>query len=180
MKKLSSILLIALLLMNIMGYYVVFIGLQYKNDVLITQRLDREQYEESQTVTIKVPIAVPYMSDNQDFQRVDGIFEYHGEFYRLVKQKYTQDTLVIVCVKDTENKRIHEALTDYVKTFTDKPGDHQAQGKYSVSFIKDYIPQTFELKSISTGWNSDLGVNNFTKTLIPSFFASIIHPPERA
>jgi hypothetical protein len=179
-KKLSAVLLLTMLLMNIMGYYIVFVGMQYKNDVSIAQRLDLEQYDESQTVTIKVPIAVPYLSDNQEFQRVDGLFEHKGEFYRLVKQKYTQDTLIVVCVKDNENKRIHEALTDYVKTFTDKTSDHQGQGKMTVSFIKDYIPQTFEIKSATNGWHISIVGSSHTKNFTPSFLASIIHPPERA
>ncbi|MEO5978683.1 MAG: hypothetical protein ABIS36_16330 [Chryseolinea sp.] len=180
MKKLSAILLLTMLLMNIMGYYIVFMGMQHNNDVSVAKRLDLEQYDESQTVLIKLPIAVPYLSDNQEFQRVDGLFEHNGEFYRLVKQKYTQDTLVVVCVKDNENKRIHEALTDYVKTFTDKTSDHQSQGKLSVSFIKDYITQTFEIKSATNGWHTAIVGSNCTKNLTPSFFASIIHPPERA
>jgi hypothetical protein len=179
-KKLSSILLTILLLLNVVGYYVVFVGMQYKNDVRMTARLDRDQYDENQTVTIRIPLSVPYMTDNDDFIRVDGDFQHEGEFYRLVKQKYANDTLTVICVKDTENKRISEALTNYVKTFTDKASDQQNQGKVSVTFIKDYISQNFELKTESYGWFSDIVVYDFSRNLVPSYFASIVHPPERA
>lgn len=163
-----------------MGYYVVFMGMQYKNDITMTERLDHEQYEESQTITIKIPIAVPYMTDNEEFVRVDGKFEHRGEFYRLVKQKYSKDTLTVICVKDHEDKRIQEALTGYVKTFTDKSSDQQSQGKPGVTFIKDYITPNFELKTLTNGWFSNIVNNHFSKNLIPSFFASIVHPPDRA
>lgn len=163
-----------------MGYYVVFVGMQYRNDVAMVEQLDHGQYEQNQTVTIKIPIAVPYMTDQGDFVRVDGKFEHQGEFYRLVKQKYSQDTLTVVCVKDHENKRIHEALTDYVKTFTDKSSDQQSQGKVTITFIKDYIAQDFELKTLTNGWFSSIVNNHLSKNLIPSFFASIVHPPDRA
>jgi hypothetical protein len=163
-----------------MGYYGVFLGMQYRNDVAMTEVLDADQYDDSQTFTIKIPVAVPYMADNIDFQRVDGKFEHQGEHYRLVKQKYANDTLTVVCVKDIENKRISQALSNYVKNFSDKAGDQNQNSNITVNFIKDYIPQTFSVKSLSFGWEVDVVQYGFYRNLIPSFEASVVHPPERA
>ena len=179
MKKVVSLSLIFVLLLNVLGYYGVFVGLEYRNDIAMTRSFDRGAYEESNTVTISLPLSIPYMTDNTEFERVDGIFEHEGEFYRLVKQKYSNDTLTVVCVKDVENKRIHEALSQYVKTFTDKASDQQQSGKLSISFIKDYYFTPFSIKSISYGWQSDVVINSYCRNLIPSFVASIVHPPER-
>lgn len=164
--------------MNTMGYYAIFLGLQYKNKVAMTARLDAEQYDDSQTITIEIPITVPYMTDDADFKRVDGIFEYKGEFYRLVKQRYAKETLTVVCIKDTENKRINEAMSDYVMSFTDT-GDDQ-DSKVTITFIKDYIPQTFSILRSSIGWQKDVVNTMSISNLIPTFTASVIHPPERA
>ena len=158
----------------------VFLGLQYKNDIAMTKVLDSHAYDESQTITIKIPVSIPYMPDNSDFQRVDGKFEHLGEVYRMVKQKYAKDTLTVVCMKDHEDKRINQALSVYVKTFTDKASDHDANLKISINFIKDYIPQTFSIHSLCLGWMNDVIHNSFDRTLIPTFNASIVHPPERA
>lgn len=163
-----------------LGYYGVFLGIQYHNEVSLTTRLDLNQYEQSQTVTLKVPISVPYMTDQADFERVDGLFEHNGEFYRLVKQKYAKDTLTIICFKDTKNKQIHNALTDYVKTFTDQSSDHNQNSKITITFIKDYITQSFSLANESTGWQSDVFLNSASSNFIASFTASVLHPPERA
>jgi hypothetical protein len=178
MKKVLSVALIAVLLMNTMGYYAIFLGLQYKNSVSMAERFDAGNYDESQTVTIEIPITVPYMPADVDFKRVDGIFEYKGEFYRLIKQKYEKETLLVVCVKDTENKRINDAMSDYVMSFTDS-GDDQGS-KLIVTFIKDYIPQTFSILTISAGWQKDVVNCSSHDNLIPTFTSSIIHPPERA
>lgn len=164
--------------MNTMGYYAIFLGLQYKNKVAMTARLDAEQYDDTQTITIEIPITVPYMTDDADFKRVDGIFEYKGEFYRLVKQRYAKETLTVVCIKDTENKRINEAMSDYVMSFTDT-GDDQ-DSKVTITFIKDYIPQTFSILRSSIGWQKDVVNTMSISNLIPTFTASVIHPPERA
>ncbi|HEX6890362.1 MAG TPA: hypothetical protein VF141_06710, partial [Chryseolinea sp.] len=129
MKKIIAIFLVLLLLFNALGFYGLFIGLRYKNEIDLVQRLDNDQYLEEQTVTLKVPMTLPYHLDSE-YERVDGEIEHDGEFYRLVKQKLQKDTLYIVCIKDQGSKRIKQALADYVKTFTDKPADAKHAGKF--------------------------------------------------
>ncbi len=179
LRKLFSIAFSFLLLLNVMGYYGVFLGLQYKNDKDMIQRLDAEKYSDSETVTIKIPISIPYAMDSKSFERVDGNFEHNGEFYRLVKQKLANDTLYVVCLKDHENKRIDEALTSFVKTFTDNPVDQHSSSKIVINFIKDYIPQTFAVQHLSLGWEKDVVKESSCSILRSSFHPTIIHPPER-
>ena len=169
----------SLVLLNTVGYYLLFVGFEYRNDILMSRQLDDFQYEDSSSITIKIPIAVPYLADDTEFVRVEGKYEYHGEFYRMVKQKYAQDTLVIVCVRDQENKRIHGAMADYVKTFADKPADHQTHAKLILSFNKDYIQHKIEVKSSTAGWVSEVTPSSFCKHLIPTYTSNILHPPER-
>jgi hypothetical protein len=166
--------------MNTLGYYGVFLGLQYQNSAALTRQLDADQYDPSQTVTFQVPLSVPYMYNDADFKRADGLFEHNGEFYRLIKQKYADDVLTVVCIRDSETKRINEAMSDYVMTFTDTAGDDSQGTTLTVSFIKDYISQTFSIVTTSSGWQTDVVNDNYAGNLIPTFTASVIHPPERA
>jgi hypothetical protein len=62
----------------------------------------------------------------------------------------------MVCIKDQASKRIEQAVTDYVKTFTDKPIDTKHNGKGTANFVKDYLPSFFAIHPISNGWNSAL------------------------
>jgi hypothetical protein len=163
-----------------MGYYVVFIGMQYRNDLTMAKILDANQFDDSKMLTLKIAVAIPYMTDQSDFQRVDGKFEHRGEFYRLLKQKYAKDTLTVICVRDHENERISEALSNYVKTFTDNGSDSNESQTITVSFIKDFLPQTFSLLTLTSGWHSDVIKNSFVNDLTPTFTPSVIHPPERA
>ncbi|HEY0771698.1 MAG TPA: hypothetical protein VGD31_15335 [Sphingobacteriaceae bacterium] len=163
-----------------MGYYGVFVGMQYRNDLAMTAVLDADRYNDSETFTIRIPVAVPYMTDQSDFQRVDGKFEHKGEHYRLVKQKYANDTLTVVCVRDVETKRINKALSDYVKNFSDQSGDQNQASTIAFNFIKDYLSQPFSLRSLSRGWETDVVQYGYCINLIPSFEASVVHPPERA
>lgn len=179
MKKAISFALIAVLLMNTMGYYAIFMGLHFKNNVAMTKRLDANQYDESQAIRLEIPMNAPYLNDDADFERVDGMFTYDGESYRLVKQKYSKDVLTLIVIKDTENKRINDAMSDYAMSFSDNNGD-DGDVNMTVSFIKDYIPQTFSILTTSLGWSTDVYNSINTNDLIPTFTASVIHPPERA
>jgi hypothetical protein len=151
MKKVVSLFLALLLLLNVLGYYGIFLGLKYSNSRQVTQRLDADNYTQSETVTLKIPLTIPYYGDT-DFERVDGEIQHQGEFYRLVKQKLEKDTLHIVCIRDVKSKHLQQALEEYVKTFADQSGD-RSNTKTSYSFIKDYIEARFDLEDSAKGWS---------------------------
>lgn len=163
-----------------MGYYGVFLGLHLNNDIAMSKALDSDIYDLSNTITLKVAVSIPYMPDQPDFDRIDGQFEHNGELYRMVKQRYAKDTLTVICVKDIEHKKIDLALSDYLKTFTDKATDTKPASKTTISFIKDYLPISFQINCESEGWTLGVPHNSNYRTFIPTFTASIIHPPERA
>jgi hypothetical protein len=180
LKKLTTILLAALLILNVLGYYGVFVGLQYQNERDQIQRFDAERYDESETFMIKVPISIPYAANQTDFERVDGEFEHQGQVYRMVKQKLSNDTLHIVCIKDHQQTEISRALKDYVKSFTDRPAQNKSNGKTTISFIKDYIFASYDIGHGADGWSAMISLQSQSENLTPSFFAAIVHPPERA
>ena len=179
MKKTISIVLVVIVLLNALGYYGIFLGLHYQNDIAMSEALDADRYDVSKELTLKVPVSIAYMPDQSEFERINGKFEYQGELYRMVKQRYAKDTLTVICVKDTESKKIDQVLTDYVKTFTDKATD-KSNSKITFNFLKDYLSATFSIHTVTTGWSAQVIHNSDYGLLIPNFTASIVHPPERA
>jgi hypothetical protein len=180
MRRLIALFLLFLFLLNVMGYYGIFIGLQWQNGRALNERLDSDDYEEFETVTYKIPFILPYGTDSRGFERVEGSFQYNGETYRLVKQKFYRDTLYIVVIKDEKSQRISEALSDYVKTFTDKPAHAEGAIKISFDFAKDYLSTVVAISAASAGWEIGIHSCHSTSHFTSSFLASIIHPPERA
>jgi len=179
LKKLVSLTLVALLLLNILGYYGIFLGLQLKKTQSMIQRFDAADYDDDQTIAFKIPLALPYAGESKGFIRVDGQFEHDGEFYRMIKQKLSNDTLTIIVFKDAEAKELHKAASNFVKSFTDKPAGSSSNAKMSPTFIKDYIQHELEIENQSNGWEKDLTNIGFDQKLTPTFYSSIIHPPER-
>ncbi len=178
LKKAAAIFFASLVLFNALGFYGVLMGIQYTSSRDLTSRLDTDDYHDDETVTLKFPMALPYHIDKGTYDRVDGNVQYNGEFYRLVKQKLERDTLYIVCIKDQGTKRIADALSDYVKTFTDNPVDSKQTVKQA-SIIKDFVPATTSILSASAGW--DHIISQISGTI---FFDSIAlahaSPPPRA
>ena len=170
-----------LFMLNVLGFYGIFLGLQFKYAQDANRNLDEERYPSADQITFKIPLSVPYYADNQDYERVSGEFEYQGEVYRLLKQKYAGDILYIVCVKDQEVKKINQALTDYVKTFTDKPVNAKQQSAKSFqSPCKDYLTTGVSVESQSSGWKKPVVYGNPMTSYLSLDPSRIKYPPRHA
>lgn len=139
---------------------------------------DDENFESAEEITIEVPITIPYATSSTEFTRVDGEFEHQGEVYRMVKQRYMNDVLYIVCVKDNKSKEIKQALTDYVKTFTDKPSNEKSSTKTIQNFIKDYMSTSTVLQSEGQGWHHVISYRTHT-SIVESLAMQLNSPPPR-
>lgn len=179
LKTLVALSLAALILFNTLGFYGLLVGLRYKARQNLVQRLDQDEYDPEEAITLKLHLSVPYYMDDEHYERVNGEIEHQGEFYRLVKQKLVRDTLYVVCIKDHKSKAIKKVLTDYVKTFTDTPGHSKQQGKTTWNFLKDYIPSHCAILCDSEGWSHDLAAGG---SFILSYDTALAvsSPPPRA
>ena len=105
MKKLAAILLLAILIFNWIGYRFVVDYLQHKSDRQLEARLDKNQYDESQLVELKVPIHLPYQTSWAAYERYDGEIALNGTLYKYVERKLSDDTLYLKCLPNT--KKMH-------------------------------------------------------------------------
>jgi len=162
----------------VVGGYWLFHALQNESAAQLAESFDIDSYAGSQAITIKLPIAVYQGSDNENYERVDGEFEYEGTTYRLIKQKFYNDTAYIVCYKDTRTIALKDALNDYVKSFTDSPTEKKSDGKVSFSFLKDYLHhgKSFQI-TLRTPVEMATGFRYFN-TYQHQFDFAVDHPPE--
>ncbi len=178
MKKLVSMLLLAMLLFNTGGYYVMFWALRYQADTELQQQLDDNEYPESEAFQIKIPITLPYQMNWNDFERLTGEFEHNGEFYQLIKQKLENDTLKIVCIKNHKEKQLVTSMTDFTKVSNDLPANTSSL-KVLGNFLKEYSP-TGDVKIIcGHGWSSPLLFANPSYSIL-SFVVPIESPPPQS
>ncbi|MBI1767756.1 MAG: hypothetical protein HYR67_05250 [Bacteroidetes bacterium] len=177
MKRPVALSLLLIFGLNILGYYWVFMGARIQVAHKIRESFDANNYQRGSEITFKVPLTLPYGTDMKDYERVDGEFNYHGEVYRLVKQKLVSDTLLIVCVKDTQAKKIDKALEDYVKTFADNPSTQKNHSKSISAFSKDYFSTTIAIEKKQLGWEFFIQWPEIQLQTLSSIQDPVIQPP---
>ena len=148
MKKLAAILLITLFLFNLFGYRILFNYAQQQSDIRLEASLDKEEYNEADLLTIKVPLSVPYQTDREDFERVDGEINYQGKIYKYVKRKMAKGELVLLCLPDHNKMQLQSAKEEFFKLANDLvQSNHSKKSDHSkVSVFKnltgDYLTNT--------------------------------------
>ena len=115
MKKFSAIFLIALFLFNLFGYRILFNYEQQQSDVRLEASLDKQEYNDADLVTIKVPLSLPYVNNQQNFERVDGEITVNGKILKYVKRKITDGNLILLCLPNDNKMRIESAKDEFFK-----------------------------------------------------------------
>lgn len=177
MKRLFCIVLVLLHLVNLVGGYWLFYAVERQTELRLAQDFDIDNYAGSQAILIKLPLSQP-VSGNENYERVDGAFEYEGTVYRLVKQKFYKDTAYIVCYKHEKSIVLKKALKDYVETFTDNAPEKKSESKSVVVFIKDYLHHgrmPFVAQRIGLNVAGNTGYVNHYRHLTEF---TVHHPPE--
>jgi len=125
LKRIVSIVFLFLFLFNVGGYYIVFVGLQYQASARFSEKVDKEEINPEDIYHFKVPLTLPYQIADNGFEKASGLIEYRGAFYRLIKQRYANDTLHIVCVRDEAQEQLADQFTRYAKLSNDVPVSHE-------------------------------------------------------
>jgi hypothetical protein len=185
LKKLVSILLLAVLLFNLLGYRLVYSFLERSVDDALELRLDHHLYAESELITVRVPMDhLPYYSNSGQYEPIDGKIELEGIHYHFVKQRVYHDSLELLCIPDHESVQLQSAKDDFFKLVNDL--EHASQGKKSGAHSgssKDFSTDCFVLHSLvysSTFFLPDKSNFSNINLTIPSYFlAEPDQPPRR-
>lgn len=119
MKKLTAILLLALFLFNLFGYRAWFYFAQHQSEVRLESALDKDNYDDANLITIKIPLSLPYFTNWKEFERVDGEVTLDGKIYRYVKRKVQDDQLILLCLPDNDKMHLESAKNDFFKYVND-------------------------------------------------------------
>ena len=175
-KRLFATLMLVMFLLNVLGYYGILQG--FKASSMVSWEASNDQGLGS-SVTFKIPLTVPYGVDSQEYEKIEGQFEFGGEIYQLVKQKLQKDTLYVVGVKDETSSMWGRAIADYVMTFTDTQDNASESTATQLTLIKDFIPFSITLNNATAGWDAAVVQSSAPVNFVSTFCPSFVHPPER-
>ena len=179
MKKVVSILLLVVFLFNVGGYYLAYWALQYRTNEKLSVLIDHNHYGDAETVTIKIPLNLPYPIQEQEYERVDGNFEYNGEYYKLVKQRLKGDALYVVCLKNEDQTLGAKTIADYVKMANDLPGNAKKALGFFGKLLKDFNYSTIADRPQTAAWVAEITFDESCFS-IKEANISILAPPPRA
>ena len=141
------------------GYSFIYDYLVHKADKSLVQKLDNNQYDEADLITIKVPMNLPYTYDRNQFERCDGTININGIFYNYVRRKLINDTLVLQCIPNSEKNKLYAEKNEYTKIAGNK------QSSSSDSNAVSTLSKLFFLKQ-----NSRTG-NDFSVIVLTESYA---------
>jgi hypothetical protein len=179
MKKVTAFVLLIIFLINIGGYSVMYRMAGRRATKELTAKLDKNEFSGSLAITIKIPVALPYQP-NSDYERIDGEFEYQGQFYKLVKQRVFSDTLYVVCLIDVKKKQLVDDMHEYTRLTSESSPNSQSSKSAWGNPLQEYSSQgIIELIPSSSGWTS---LFNHTESVSAPIdpITGINSPPPRA
>jgi hypothetical protein len=176
-KKIFTIALLITFLFNLGGYYVFFWALKVQANKELSFRLDEGKYKEQETFEIKIPLSLPYPLQTTDFQRQSGHFTYKHEHYQLVKQKYANDTLTIIAIKDVQSNQLANAMDTFSEssgTQSAKDGVLNVQGKVLI----EYLNAASTALSMIDGWSRIISPVDYLE-FFPAVSIALKSPPPK-
>ena len=147
MKRIAAILLMGILFFNWYGYKLLSSYLEDRADRRLEARLDDQDFDESQLISIKVPAShLSYYNSNTQFERVDGQIEVKGIQYKYVKRRLYNDSLEMLCIPNYAAMTIQTARNQFFQLVNDIQ-QHNGQDKKSDSHhtSKSFSPTDFEV-----------------------------------
>ena len=147
MKKIIAILLLGIMLFNGFGYRIVSNYFDQKASAHLISLINENNYNESELVSVKTPINLPYYSNSPKFERLDGEMEINGVVYQYVERRVYNDSLEIRILPNQDRLHIKNAKESFDKLASDF--DQKLMEKKSVPVNKsavkvinfDYIDQ---------------------------------------
>lgn len=158
MKRLQVIALffLALFVLNAAGYYWLLAETRQRDEEEAQLFWQERQNSREDLITMKIPLTVPYLQGTPEFEATSGQVKFQGEYYQLVQQKFHNDTLHVVCVRDGQAKARHQALTEFVQQFSHNDSDHE---KGTVPSVKnaatEFVSHVISITAGHTGWVSN-------------------------
>ena len=161
-------------------YTLVFNYLINLSDNHTEQLLDKNTYNDAALVEIAIPLNMPYMSNQANYERYDGSIEINGMHYNYVKRKINNDTLHILCIPNEEKTQLHEAKSNFSKQLADastgkKENDSQAK-KNGIFSEYSYQSVQYTLLIISSATNNHFSSPQFN--IAKGYKGTQIKPPQ--
>jgi hypothetical protein len=144
MRKAFSILLICCFLSYHFGYYLVYMVYQHQVEQKWKHRVYQDGFGEQ--MMMRVPMKLPYVFDQEDYQLTNISFKKDGFSYRVIKKRFVEDAFELIYVPDKDKIKLEINFRSWVITMVPN-GSRDGNGEkvLSKSTLKDYLPSSVKI-----------------------------------
>lgn len=174
MRKSATIILLLVLVFNMIGYRAWFYYAEQRSDAAIESRLDKNQYNETDLVSLTIPLNNPYQIDQKTFERVNGEINLSGKTFRYVKRKVADGNLVLLCIPDGHKMMLKNAKSDFGKLVADIPNNSKGSSRSGLQKLFNGSDYTFQ------GANENINRRVNEKTVYGRFSLTTFSDPHIA
>jgi len=144
LKRIFAIVLLSVHLFNLGGYALLYQYYIHQADAQMVREVYSRAINDSRFIELKIPVDMPTVTDQDDYQVVAGQIELKDAFYNYVKFKATRDTLYFICLPNKAKTRLVNANIITAKEISDVPvnkkGDTAAK---KINSLSEYNLQAF-------------------------------------
>jgi len=187
LKKLSAILLLAVMAFNLVGYRVMFGFMWHHANAQMVKKLDTSTYDRSSLTEVKVPLHLPYAINDKDFERYDGSIELNGVIYNYVERKLQNDTLILHCIPNNAANNIKVAGNEFNKSINDFQPVQKGQKNTNTALLLKALEcagckaaNTIAINNVLYSIQRSAYKNTSEKIVAGNFSKSPEQPPELA
>jgi hypothetical protein len=120
LKKLLSIVLIAIIAFPIFGVHLYFAIANKKVDATMQKNVFAQNFDENELITVKVPAKmVPYHTNAASFEIANGEVEVNGQFITFVKRRIYNDSIEYKCISNTAKTNLQNTKNKVLQLFND-------------------------------------------------------------
>jgi hypothetical protein len=118
-KRIAAILLLGILLFNFGGYRLFTAYLENRVDSKLEAKLDQNDYNDADLISIKVAANLPYLANSEAYERVNGEIDIKGVTYSYVKRRLYNDSLELLCIPNMVKTSVKRAGNDFYRLAND-------------------------------------------------------------
>jgi hypothetical protein len=138
-----------MLFFNWYGYQLLSAYWEQRADNRLEASLDRNEYNEAQLVSIKIPVTdLSYYNSSTTFERVDGTIDVGGVQYKYVKRRIFKDSLELLCIPNMTAMQLRQSKNDFFRQVNDLQQQTNQGKKHNTTtndISKDYTPTAMDI-----------------------------------
>lgn len=142
-KRVLTILMLAVLLFNFAGYRFFLSYVEMKEDQRLEASIEKNSISDEHLVSVKTALNLPYYTNSANFEHAYGAIDVNGVEYKFVKRRVYNDSLELLCYPNLAKKTVKDAKNELFKLSSEAPlSGHSKKSSVVKNLLSDVWEQT--------------------------------------